>query len=157
MSLAVLFHLCQIHVKSSKKEEHYHHFCGIWLKTTYINHFCYSNVRRSFISDLMLICATYDMPAHTELKFWHQLPDAKSYQETRNSLKTWAFKCVYTICTNAKSTPNKTANRRKALMGDLLTVLQNPARLNAFKTDHLTAAIEAIYKSPVSKVPHLAL
>jgi SET domain len=147
----------QTHIKPSKKEEHYHHSCGIWLKASYINHSCHSNVRRSFIGDLMLVRATCDMPADTELKFCYQLPGAKSYQETQRGLKTWAFECDCAICTDAKSTPNKTANRRKALVGDLLTVLQNPARLDAPKADRLAAAIEATYKSPASEVPRLAL
>jgi SET domain len=147
----------QNHIKPSQKEEHYHHSCGIWLKASYINHSCHSNVRRSFIGDLMLVRATCDMPADTELKFWYQLPGAKSFPETQNGLKTWAFECDCIICTDAKSTLNKTTKRRKTLVGDLLTVLQNPARLDVPKADRLAAAIEATYKSPASEVPRLAL
>lgn len=41
-------------------------------------------------------------------------------------------------------------------MGDLLTVLQNPAKLDAPKADGLAAAIEATYKSPAREVPRHA-
>lgn len=50
------------------------HSCGVWPLASYINHSCYSNVRRSFIGDMMIVRATQDLIANTELVFWYTLP-----------------------------------------------------------------------------------
>jgi SET domain-containing protein len=45
------------------------HSCGVWPLASYINHSCFSNVRRSFIGDMMIVRATQDLRANTELLF----------------------------------------------------------------------------------------
>ena len=106
----------------------------------------------------MLVRATCDIPADTELKFWYQIPGASSYQETQKKLmSTWGFECDCDICSDTKSTPKKATKRREALMGDLLVVFQNPSRFDVDKAERIAAAIEATYKSRVSEVPRLAL
>jgi len=42
---------------------------GIWIISSYINHSCISNCRRSFIGDMQIIRATQDLHADTELVF----------------------------------------------------------------------------------------
>lgn len=43
--------------------------CGIWPIASRINHACLSNCRRSFIGNMLLVRATRDMDAGTELFF----------------------------------------------------------------------------------------
>jgi hypothetical protein len=43
--------------------------CGIWTKASYLNHSCVSNARRAFIGNMMVVRATRDLAADTELTF----------------------------------------------------------------------------------------
>src|SRR5450432_1951153 len=107
------------HLKDGKAEKSKYHSCGIWLTASSINHSCLSNVHRSFIGDLQLIHATCDIPADTELAFWYQVPPEESYEEARESLKSWGFACDCAICVDAKNTLEKLLKKRDALCGDL--------------------------------------
>jgi hypothetical protein len=57
-------------VNPTKKKKF--HSCGVSPLASYINHSCYSNVRRSFIGDMMIVRAIQDLFANTELDFWPQ-------------------------------------------------------------------------------------
>lgn len=67
---------------------------GIFINAAYINHSCYSNARRSFIGDMMLVRASRNLPAGTELFFWYAMPNHKlTYEKTQEKLQNWGFKC----------------------------------------------------------------
>jgi len=133
-----------------------YHSCGIWLKASYINHSCLSNVRRSFIGDLQLIRATRDIPPDTELTFWYRIPNDENFEETQEGLKNWGFECDCLICLDAKNTPKKILKRRDALREDLKIAL-TASVLDVAKTERLLASIERTYEFPPSRVPRLAL
>ncbi|KAN0087063.1 hypothetical protein V8E54_000751 [Elaphomyces granulatus] len=137
------------------EDEKFFHSCGVWIKASYINHSCLSNVRRSFIGDLQLIHATCDIPADTELTFWYRVPDGGNHEEMQEELKNWGFECDCAICLDAKKTP-KVLKRRDTLRGDLDTAL-NASELDVAKVERLIAAIGSTYKFPSSQVPQLTL
>jgi hypothetical protein len=145
------------HFKPQKYEKAQYHSCGIWLKASYINHSCFSNVRRSFIGDLQLVHMTRDSPAGTELTFWYHTPDGKGYEATQKNLENWGFKCDCAICLDSKNTSAKLLRRRETLRGNLKTVLQSSTGVDLAKAERLLTAIEQTYKSPPSKVPRLDL
>lgn len=53
------------------------HSCGIWINASYINHSCINNCHRTFIGDVMIVRATKDLKANTELRFCYQPPTGK--------------------------------------------------------------------------------
>ncbi|PGH18369.1 hypothetical protein AJ79_00435 [Helicocarpus griseus UAMH5409] len=53
-----------------KYEDEKFHSCGIWPIASYINHSCNSNARGAFIGDMMIVRATRDIAANTEITFW---------------------------------------------------------------------------------------
>jgi SET domain-containing protein len=141
-------------VKAPEDEGYYS--SGVWLKASYINHSCLSNVHRSFIGDLQLVRAACDIPPNTELTFWYRNAGFGSYEETQKEVNNWGFECGCPICLDTKNTPKKMLKRRDALRGDLKTAL-DASILDVAKTERLLVAIELTYKFPPSEVPRLAL
>ena len=91
--------------------------CGLYIKASHINHSCYSNARRSFIGDVLILRATRDILAGEEILFWYTLPKADhSYEKTQEKLRNCDFCCSCVICTNDQETSNKKKERRDALV-----------------------------------------
>ncbi|KAI1773666.1 hypothetical protein F4818DRAFT_97598 [Hypoxylon cercidicola] len=99
-----------------KCEPDAHSTCGIWPLASRINHSCVTNCRRSFIGDMMIVRATEDMKAGTELRFQYQLPDPnETFEETQKKLKGWGFRCDCAMCLDKKRTPPSTLRERHSL------------------------------------------
>jgi SET domain len=146
--------------KDSPDEEHegkHYHSCGIWVQASYINHSCYSNVRRSFLGDMQIIRAARDIPADTELTFWYQVPDTKGYAKRQEKLQNWGFQCKCVMCTEEKNTPAKNTKKREALLGDLRAAFVAPSGVQLPKIERLLKALEQTYKTSSAQVARLAL
>jgi hypothetical protein len=98
--------------------------CGVWPLTSYINHSCYSNVRRSFISEMMIVRATQDLPANTELFFWYTQPSDGTSKAKQPNLKHWGFKCNCVICQDFTETEESDLRKRIRLTTDLVNAFQ---------------------------------
>jgi hypothetical protein len=120
-----------------------------------ISHSCISNVRRSFIGDLLIIRATCDIPADTELTFWYKVPTGDHY-EMQKGLERWGFQCKCAICLDSKNTPNKLLKRRNDLLEDLEATL-NATNVDTVKAERILNTIGQTYKHPPTDVPRLVL
>ncbi|KAI1210829.1 uncharacterized protein F4807DRAFT_40365 [Annulohypoxylon truncatum] len=100
--------------------------CGIWPLASRINHACVTNCRRSFIGDFMLVRATRDLDAGTELLHAYHQPDPdETYEETRRATtRSWGFACGCALCLAKKETSVRTARERKALYRSLDPLLR---------------------------------
>ncbi|KAI0133493.1 TPR domain protein [Xylariales sp. AK1849] len=121
--------------------------CGIWPLSSYINHSCMSNCRRSFIGDMLVARATKDLAAGTELRWCYQVPSAHtSYEESQKRLSSWGFTCDCELCLDRKSTPQKTIQRRKGLVKDLNEAMRNlEAGTQIPKAQRLLGQLEKTY------------
>ncbi|VFQ86479.1 unnamed protein product [Cuscuta campestris] len=82
--------------KSSNDHSHYHGI-GLWLLTSFINHSCEPNVRRSHVGDHVLVHASRDIKMGEELTFAYF--DVLSPLETRQGkAKSWGFVCKCKRC-----------------------------------------------------------
>lgn len=100
--------------------------CGIWPLASRINHSCLANCSRSFLGDMLILRASEDLDAGTELVFPYVFSDAcTSYEEIQQKLKKWGFTCQCALCLDKKSTPMKTIQRRRILYQDLKSALSN--------------------------------
>ena len=64
------------------------HSCGLYIKASHVNHSCYSNVRPSFIGDVLIMRATRSVAAGQELCFSYVVPqDDHSYEKTKENLR----------------------------------------------------------------------
>ncbi|KAF1959181.1 hypothetical protein CC80DRAFT_467564 [Byssothecium circinans] len=143
--------------KSEKPAEY--HSCGIWTQASYINHSCMSNARRSFIGDMMIVRATQDLEAGTEITFWYHMPDATNLNEMQKNLKPWGFVCDCTICQDAKDTRAAVSSKREDLLGKMKSVCGSSAShgIQTDRMERLLRALDDTYTRPADEVPRLAL
>ncbi|KAL2839285.1 hypothetical protein BJY01DRAFT_250596 [Aspergillus pseudoustus] len=142
------------------------HSCGVWRLASYINHSCNSNVRRSFIGDMMVVRATRDLPANTELLFWYAEPSedgGTSKAAKQPNLKHWGFKCSCVICQDLIETEASDIRKRRRVTGDMLNAFQalnksrkpKPAIID--RIEELVSQLEETYRKSAVEVPRLGI
>ncbi|KAF2010165.1 SET domain-containing protein [Aaosphaeria arxii CBS 175.79] len=139
---------------------HGRHSVGIWTHASYLNHSCTSNTRRSFIGDMMIVRATRDLDAGTELSFWYQVPDFQ-LSPTRGSqqerLQSWGFTCTCAICQDENHTTTATLEERMRIIVGLKRAYFAPTE-DKTKTQIIKRqlkALNATYTQPAEDVPRL--
>ena len=140
-------------------EQKAYHSCGIWVHASYINHSCTSNARRAFIGNMMIVRASRDMEAGTEITFWYQSPDGVSAKVSHEKHKQWGFICGCAICLDTRATDAVVLRKRRKLMEDLKQVFNSSAlrRFEMKKIERLLDALNQTYTQPVQDVPRLLL
>lgn len=119
---------------------------GVWIKAAYINHSCMKNCARTFIGDMMIVRATKDMPADTELSWCYSDPmDRDKMQKSLSD--SWGFKCNCEICQDDFKTPVALRTKRKELM----------AKIKNSNPGVIAAEMEKTYLSPAREIPRLEL
>lgn len=71
---------------------------------------------------MMLVRATRDLPADTEITWWYDPPPTAptAYLERQRLLrKNWGFMCKCGICREMRDTPGRVLNARKALLKEV--------------------------------------
>jgi hypothetical protein len=140
--------------KTSKEQ---FHSCGIWPMASYINHSCYSNARRAFIGDMMMIRATRDLTANTEITFWYQMPVENEYDERQKKFRQWNFKCDCIMCLDDQITEKSVWAKRMGLRADLLKRFLSGKRGDGAKIETIIATMASLYNRPASEVPRLGM
>jgi len=109
----------------------------------------------------MIVRATKDLKANTELRFCYQPPTGKEgirdHQKTFQ--KTWEFTCTCILCKSLEKTPASTFATRRKLFGQLSRVCAG-STLNSIpirKVQRLLKSLNQTYNRPASEVPRLAL
>ena len=135
------------------------HSCGLYAKASYINHSCFSNTRRSFIGDVLILRATRNIAAGQELFCWYAAPKGDySYNKTQEKLQNWGFRCSCEICNNDQETSNKKKKKRAALLEEFDIVGKNIMdEAGLVNIERLLDAIEQTYTMPAAIVPRLTL
>lgn len=128
---------------------------GIWLRASHINHSCWGNVRRSFIGDMLILRATQDIAAGTELTFSY-FNDRGPAPALRNPklLEHWGFECSCAMCADAKNTSSRVLQRRRVLVAEVDSALRQDMLSNA---EALIDVVNRMYQSPVEQVPRPVL
>jgi hypothetical protein len=133
--------------------------CGIWTKASYLNHSCVSNARRAFIGDMMVVRATRDLAANTELNFWYQIPDGVNFKKLQKKLKSWGFVCDCAMCNDARTTKAAVFAQREKLLTQLKQLCESsqPKFPSTERFERLLRALDATYVRPAADVPRLPL
>ncbi|KAK8102099.1 hypothetical protein PG984_015245 [Apiospora sp. TS-2023a] len=83
--------------------------CGLWPLASRMNHSCLPNCRRSFIGDMLIVRATRDLPAGTELEISYRGGSRALTTSDQEWLKsTWGFACKCKLCTSNQVSPSET-------------------------------------------------
>jgi hypothetical protein len=145
--------------KENTKENAIFHSCGIWIKASYINHSCLGNVRRSFIGDMMIVRASKDLKAGTELTFPYVAPEGDYSPNVGQNFKSWGFVCRCALCEDIKSTKASEVAKRKSLLGQLERIYKSGLISHDMptKSERLLKALNETYASPAEQVPRLLL
>lgn len=137
------------------------HSCGIWPTASLINHSCYSNARRTFIGDMMMVRATQDLAPDTEIMFWYFPPSMDDYDEHQKRLSNWNFKCGCAICKDHQSTKKGKKQgilfRRKSLRSDVRELLTSRRTVPTNKIEAILSKLADTYTQPAVDVPRLAI
>ena len=144
---------------SDAKREKREHACGLYVKTSYVNHSCYSNARRSFIGDVLILRATRNIPAGQEISFWYASPKAdQDFDTTQEKLQNWDFQCSCEICSHDRETSNGEKRKRAALLKEWDVAAKHVVgETGLANIERLLAAIEQTYTVPAAMAPRLAL
>ena len=104
----------------------------------------------------MVVRASRDMQAGSEVTFWYNSPSQKSSQEKH---KHWGFVCGCAICLDARATDTAVVSKRQKLLGDLDRVFSSPplGRVETRKIERLIDALDKSYTQPSKDVPRLLL
>ena len=133
--------------------------CGIYIKASHVNHSCYSNARRSFIGDVLILRAARNIKAGEEVLFWYTAPNANDgYEKTQEGLRPWGFRCSCQICTYRRESSDKQKKKRAALWTEFVHAgryIKGEAGLT--EREKRLAAIEQTYTVPATLVPRLDL
>lgn len=146
--------------KTSEKEEH--HSCGIWTHASYINHSCTSSARRAFIGDMMIVRASRDMEAGTEITFWYKSPDAlKSAKDLDEAHKHWDFVCGCAMCLDTRATSAAVLRKRQKLTDDVMRAFHfdtpTAPKAELERIERLIDSLSQTYTQPAKDVPRLPL
>ncbi|RYP42447.1 hypothetical protein DL768_010328 [Monosporascus sp. mg162] len=142
---------------SQKMNEEQFHSCGIWTMASYINHCCYSNARRAFIGDMMVVRATRDLAPDTEITFWYQMPVANGYGKRQKKFRQWDFECNCTICQDDRTMKENVLAKRRSLRADVLKYFQSRKGTGAAKIEIILATMADTYNRPAIEVPRLSI
>lgn len=158
-SLAHHIETCGQNTRPASKttEAEAHHSCGIWTHASYINHSCTSNARRAFIGDMMIVRASCDIKAGSEVTFWYHSPTVKGSQEIH---KHWGFVCACAICLDTRATDTVVHSKRQKLLGDLNRLCSSSSalrRVEIKKIERLLATLNQSYRQPAKDVPRLLI
>lgn len=129
---------------------------GIWPLASHINHSCYSNARRSFIGDMMIIRATQDLDPNTEITFEYQTPRFSQSQEKPMSLQHWGFDCDCKICQDLQKTKKSVLIKRQWLKDGLTKAFQCK-KPKTGKIEAMLSELADTYSQPASEIPRIGM
>ncbi|OAA64877.1 Tetratricopeptide-like helical [Cordyceps fumosorosea ARSEF 2679] len=112
----------------------------------------------NFIGDMMVIRATEDLPAGTELKFAYlDLDRIASYGEAQKKLAHWKFSCDCYLCKMQKKTVDADRRLRKAHLRTLRELLDRPVPINMNQARRLLKQIDKTFNKSGQKKLKLEL
>lgn len=107
----------------------------------------------------MIVRASRDMEAGTEITFWYKSPDDISRKDMDEAHKHWGFVCGCAICLDARATSAVILRKREKLVEDLKRVF-NPLPMHHIETEKIVRLLDALnqtYTQPAEDVPRLLL
>ena len=143
-------------------EQKRHHSSGIWTHASYINHSCTKSACRAFIGNMMIVRASRDMEAGTEITFWYIAPDGtKSAKDLDEVHKHWGFVCGCAICLDARATSATILTKRQKLTEDVKRAFHfdtpTAPQIELERIERLLDTLRQTYTQAAKDVPRLSL
>ncbi|KAI0003152.1 TPR domain protein [Xylariaceae sp. FL0662B] len=140
-------------VENDNRKRTAHPTCGIWLLASRINHACLANCHRAFIGDMLVVRASQDLDAGTELRFSYAFPAPhETYDEIQAKLSPWGFTCNCARCVDVKSTPMAMIQQRERLRRAVEKLLDtDKAIAQVWRAQALLNKLQATYATSESE------
>jgi hypothetical protein len=130
--------------------------CGLWTQASYINHCCNSTARRAFIGDMMIVRATRDMEAGTEVTFWYHVPGSTA-ADLQQKLKHWGFVCDCSICADERVASAAVLSKREGLRKQAKHLFESSGKAKTSKMETTLEELEKTYSKAATEVPRMQL
>ncbi|KAJ5335470.1 hypothetical protein N7452_007873 [Penicillium brevicompactum] len=156
LSRAIHIHSMERVDDLTKSSNRQFHSVGIWKMASYINHSCMSNARRSFVGDMMIVRASMDLPADTEITFWYKTPLDCDPKELPLDLQQWGFTCDCALCQDTQNAGRRALSNRVKFLSEVETLLKK-SMMNLRVVENLLLSLAGTYRRPAHEVPRLAL
>lgn len=139
------------------KDKYTYHSCGVWPTTSHINHSCYSNANRSITGDMLILRATQDISANSEVMISYK-PPVPDFDEERTRFRSWGFVCRCVLCEDDHGTCKGTHDSRKDLNKAALVYIRRSSASNTTsKLESIATSLADTYSQPAVKVPRIIL
>lgn len=129
--------------------------CGIWPMSSYINHACHSNTRRSFIGDMMIVRASQDLEPNTEITMWYKSFTPADPKGHLPDYSHWGFECKCAICEDIRTTHKDELAKRKGLAARVSRLHEGGVVEGPAKIERRLQLVADTYTKPASDVPRL--
>lgn len=129
---------------------------GVFITASYINHSCLAKAARSFIGDMSIVCAEYDMRAGTELTiqyFNSRTLGTPQVHVDKRTEKVWDFKCDCRLCAMARAMQNDLVVEIEDLLTMYISVCSDVVQKSVNR--ELTKEEYAVYKRVMIKIGRL--
>ncbi|KZL64276.1 tpr domain-containing protein [Colletotrichum incanum] len=97
---------------------------GLWVYSAYANHACLPNANRSFIGDMLIVTATVDIPAGTEITHIYLPPKAAYLLRMPQFRHSWGFVCSCTLCEGESKSPTEQHKRRNVALAEIEAIIR---------------------------------
>lgn len=130
---------------------------GIWIHSSYMNHSCNPNVRRSFIGDLMIVRAQTHIRRDAEIRVDYVSCLWPVTQRWQMLLSGYGFHCDCERCMSEAATPRRSVEARREFRDALerMRMTQDGATYEDY--DMMLSAIDGTYTNAPTVEPRIAL
>lgn len=129
---------------------------GIWIRASYVNHTCNPTVRRSFMSDFIILRAQSHIRRDTEIRLDY-VSCLMPVSQRRQLLSHYGFHCECERCVSEAETPQRALEARQVFSEDFKQLMLKQDSVEWGVCLITLMAIDGTYKAPSSVEPKLAL
>lgn len=128
---------------------------GLWVYSAYANHACLPNANRSFIGDMLIVTATVDIPAGTEITHIYLPPKAAYLLRMPHFRRSWGFLCSCVLCDGEAKSPAEQHKKRNDVLAEIEGLIKKkpPTRFYPDATirqiERLTNKLAALHEAEV--------
>jgi len=105
----------------------------------------------------MVVRATRDMEAGTEITFWYHSPIINAVADLQKKLDNWGFVCDCAICEDSRATSVTVIAERKKLLKQAKHMFDTVGKVKTNRIEPLLEGVEKTYSKPADEVPRLQL
>lgn len=105
---------------------------------------------------MMILRASQDLEANTEITMWYK-PPLKNDKQHPTGFKHWGFECKCALCEGFKATEPNTLTKRKTLTESLWEAFEKYKSADIARIEKYIKVLEKTYTQPATTLPRLCI